>query len=152
MKSKSRYLTILMIAALLLICGVLSNYAEAGGLWWHNSQGINEFQWNLGRSDINGEVGYPPTIFAPVAYCNGDMNGWTSSHRIVSGQLPPGLHFRCDSPSSRSGCHVVEGIPTEPGHWIVRVELYDVQCGGSRYDGFVQELRFHITGTGKVNQ
>jgi hypothetical protein len=144
MKSKGRYIMILLIAAVLLICGVFSNYANAGFRWGEYGKGWGPWGKGCNRSgadDIDGEVGHPIAIASPSAYCNGEFGNWTAAVRIVSGQLPPGLHF--------DGRAIV-GIPTERGHWIVRLELYNVQCGGDRYEGFEQELRFHISGSGKV--
>jgi hypothetical protein len=57
--------------------------------------------------------------------------------------LPPGLSF--------SSAYYITGIPTERGHWIVTVELYDLSANGRTYNGFQQQLRFHITGSGRVN-
>jgi hypothetical protein len=93
--------------------------------------------------DINGEVGHPIYQSGPVARCVPGPN-WSNSQRIVSGSLPPGVDFEVSTKA-------IQGIPTERGHWIVKVELYAIRCN---YDtsivGFTQELRFHITGTGKV--
>jgi hypothetical protein len=154
MKSRGRYVTILMIAAALLICGVLANYARAGFRW----APYQEYRWRCAGSsgcttgssgdDINGEVGYPMELFGPTAVCNDYKDPWTASHRIVSGAFPPGI----DWGKNCVDAHCIGGIPTERGHWIVRLELYDVQCGGQFYKGFEQELRFHISGSGKVNQ
>jgi hypothetical protein len=154
MKCRGRYVTILMIAAVLLLCGNFSNYANAGFRFDDTNRNERWRDDSGSTSDIQGEVGYPLTVRAPIGVCNGVWGrGYTASYRIVSGQLPPGLHFQCDNGQWSGGlCPSIIGIPTERGHWIVNIELYDVQCGGHFYEGFVQELRFHISGSGKVVQ
>lgn len=100
--------------------------------------------WNGGTDDINGEVGHRLFVSGPRASCR-PSGSWTANHSIIGGQLPPGL-------SVGQGFDI-EGIPTEPGHWIVRVKLQNIQCEGMYFDeccAFEQELRFHITGSGKV--
>ena len=91
--------------------------------------------------DINGEVGYPLSVFQPQAHC--ESGGWNAQMEIVSGTLPPGLSF--DNNNWR-----ISGIPTERGHWIMRIKVKDIECNGVYCMGYTQELRFHITGTGKV--
>ena len=98
--------------------------------------------------DVNGEVGHPVHVWGPQCNCvtnAGKSQPWSGDTRIVSASgLPPGLEFR-------DGDHI-KGIPKERGHWIVTLELYNLECGGNHYKGFRQEVRFHITGTGKVIQ
>lgn len=94
--------------------------------------------------DINGEVGHPVYVDCPRCNCvtaAGEGQAWNAVHNVLSGSLPPGLKF--------GEHHVIVGIPTDRGHWIVRLELNNIECGDSSYS-FQQELRFHITGTGKV--
>jgi hypothetical protein len=91
--------------------------------------------------DINGEVGHPLDIGYPRANCVPSGN-WSGGNRVDSGTLPPGM-----SMGEHGG---ISGLPSERGHWIVKMEMYNVQCGGSSYEGFTQTLRFHITGSGKV--
>lgn len=97
--------------------------------------------WNNWNSDIDGQVGYQLYVSAPTGRCE-PSRSWSANVSIVSGNLPPGLRFES---------HRIIGIPTERGHWIVKLRLYDIQCGGSYYKDFEQELRFHITGSGRVN-
>lgn len=106
--------------------------------------------WNNGSNDVNGEVGHRLYVDGPRAKCieckNCSAGSWTSNWMIVSGSFPPGLSWG-DAAS-------ISGIPTERGHWIVKVKLYNIKCNGGDYDAccsFSQELRFHITGTGRVN-
>ena len=98
--------------------------------------------WNNYNGDINGEVGHQLYVSNPKAIC--EPGTWTGNPSIISGTLPPGLILN-------SAPWTITGIPTERGHWIVRMKLSNVTCNSSNYDGFEQELRFHITGTGKVN-
>lgn len=100
--------------------------------------------WNDWKSDIDGQIGYPLYVSPPGAFCRPSLK-WTSNTSIVSGTLPPGIAFKEGSGSALSG------TPTERGHWIVKLRLSNIQCEGSYYKDFEQELRFHITGSGKVN-
>lgn len=98
--------------------------------------------WNSGIGDINGEVGHRMDVNGPTA--NAVPGGhWKSSYRIISGSLPPGLEI------DNAHDHIV-GIPERRGHWVVVLELYDVSTDDNSYQGFTQELRFHITGSGTV--
>lgn len=101
--------------------------------------------WGNWIGDVDGEVGHSLYVGSPTAWCLPSRN-WSLSHRILSGALPPGLSV------SNTGASNITGIPTERGHWIVKLQVYNIQCGGQTYDGFEQEIRFHITGSGKVIQ
>ena|SRR5215469_13638837 len=134
----------LTVAASILIVGgcVPANYSRNvnRGPTRPGLYGLEGWQW--GRSDIDGEVGHPLSTASPHANCVPGGN-WSANVRIVSGQLPPGMTL---NPAPWT----ITGLPTERGHWIVRIELYDVKCGAQYYQGITQELRFHITGSGKV--
>lgn len=97
--------------------------------------------WNYWNGDANGKVGHEVFISGPRALCV-PSHRWSSSMQILSGSLPPGL--------SMDSAYNIKGIPTRRGHWIIKLKLYDVECGGSRYEGLTQELRIHITGSGRV--
>jgi hypothetical protein len=99
--------------------------------------------WNNWYGDIDGEVGHRTYVPGPTARCL-PSHTWNSSYRIQSGSLPPGMDI--------DNAFNIVGIPTERGHWIVTLELYDVNCEGGSYQGLTQELRFHITGSGRVVQ
>ena len=92
--------------------------------------------------DINGEVGHPLSVHGPTGYCS-HGGTWFADTEIFSGTLPPGLTFRKSDLS-------ISGIPTERGHWIVMMKLSNSYCNDEYYDNFTQQLRFHVTGTGKV--
>lgn len=124
------------------------------------SPGLHSFNgWMYTRAgiDINGEVGYPIKVQGPTAGCilsDGSLGKWQmhgdtieTAIRIKSGAFPPGVHLDYYTPGQKLD---IIGIPKERGHWIVRVIVPDVNCEGKRYNGFEQELRFHITGSGKV--
>ena len=108
-------------------------------------------RWNGGNSEVNGEVGHRLYVSYPTAKCintiGGDSGNWYAKNEIVSGQLPPGIAFN-------SNDWGISGIPTERGHWIVQLRLYNVKCNELYYKDseFTQELRFHITGSGRVIQ
>jgi hypothetical protein len=95
--------------------------------------------------DINGEIGHPLSVSSARGRCVPDQKSWTASSHIISGSLPPGLNIN----DHNSG---ISGIPTERGHWIVKQELYNSECSGMSMNDHVRDLRFHITGSGKVVQ
>ena len=99
--------------------------------------------WNYGNGDVNGEVGHRLYVDSPKGKCLPGRN-WYADTSIVSGTLPQGL--------TMNNVGVISGIPTERGHWIVRLRKYNIQCEGKYYKDYEQELRFHIKGTGKVIQ
>ena len=101
----------------------------------------NPEKWTALDSDINGEVGHPLTVHGPEAHCP-PSGHWSAHGHVLSGTLPSGLELNDD--------WSISGIPTERGHWIVTMEVFDIQCNGESYKSFTQQLRFHITGTGKV--
>jgi len=92
--------------------------------------------------DIDGEVGHPLSVSTPTARCapTGNWNFGTISY--VSGSLPPGITLE--------RLAAISGIPTERGHWIVKLRMNSISCEGGTYS-LEQELRFHITGSGRVN-
>jgi hypothetical protein len=92
--------------------------------------------------DINGEVGHPVHVGGPRAWCLPSRRFW-GRVSIESGVLPPGLSIDNDA-------YDIKGIPLERGHWIVRLRYYDIHCGDKVYEGGSKELRFHITGSGRV--
>jgi hypothetical protein len=103
---------------------------------------LNGWYGTRGDADVNGEVGHPLSAGNPTANCVPSQH-WSGGQRINSGVLPPGM-------SLDNNTGAISGLPSERGHWIVQMELYNVQCGGQSYLGFTQTLRFHITGSGKV--
>ncbi len=92
--------------------------------------------------DIDGKVGYQLYVDGLRANCGPD-NKWHTSKKILTGTLPPGLAFV-------SGGSNIKGIPEKRGHWIVTIKVDNLYCQGKSYYGLKQELRFHITGSGKV--
>lgn len=100
--------------------------------------------WIASAIDVNGQVGYPLTVYPPTAECIPKTSvKWSASSELVSGKFPPGIGFK-------QGEHTITGIPTERGHWITTMKVWDVNCNGNFYLGFTQEIRFHITGSGVV--
>lgn len=101
-------------------------------------------RWNEGVADIKGEVGHGLSIVGPRTRC--EPNGkWLGRVQIISGSFPPGVNFS----QSELG---ITGVPKERGHWIVTIRLDQITCSGILYDqlAFEQELRFHISGSGRV--
>ena len=92
--------------------------------------------------DIEGKVGYRLEVSPPTGHCVSPSKKWNASIKIVSGQLPPGMDFEG---------YNIKGIPTKRGNYIVVLELYDNYCNDTNYGSYKQELRFHITGVGIVN-
>lgn len=103
--------------------------------------GMDGHEGSVEGVDIDGEVGYPLFVKGATANCE-PTHEWNGSAEVILGALPPGLTLQDNFD--------ITGIPTERGHWIVSIKLSDIQCDGSYYMGFTQQLRFHITGTGKV--
>lgn len=98
---------------------------------------------NVAKSiTINGEVGKQLELEQPTADCVSQTKTWTSLLRIISGELPPGIYIEGVS---------IRGTPENRGHYIVEIENYDIRCNNTDYGTIRQELRFHITGSGKVN-
>jgi hypothetical protein len=104
--------------------------------------GITE-GWNNWVRDVDGQVGYQLFVSSPKGRCE-PSKSWSANSMIVSGTLPPGLTLN-SAPST------ITGIPRERGHWLVKLKMYNIECGGLYYKDFEQELNFHITGSGKVN-
>lgn len=102
--------------------------------------------WNNGQSDIDGKIGYPLYVSNPKGRYVPAETGWSAKINVVSGTFPPGIILN-DAPWT------ISGTPTEQarGHWKVKLKLSNIKCGESYYADFEQELRFHITGSGKVN-
>lgn len=117
--------------------------ATSGGETERSPGMYNLTGWNGWTADINGEVGHRLYVPGPKALCHPSRN-WTGDTRIVTGRLPPGMSFIAGDN--------IEGVPTERGHWIVTLEMSNVTCQGNTYRGITQELRFHITGSGRVVQ
>ena len=113
--------------------------AEKPG-WYGVSTG-----WNDGKSDIDGQIGYPLSVSGPRGRCV-PSRVWAAVINVVSGTFPPGITLN-------AAPWTISGTPTDQarGHWIVKLRLSDIECGGAHYADFEQELRFHITGSGKVN-
>ena len=143
-------------ALLLCSCAEASKRYQAPVAGFDNVKGWNSVQvtylgsnegvaWSI---DPDGEVGHPLYVSSPTANCtnaSGQSASWTMDSSIISGSLPPGITLNSSS-------FDIEGIPTERGHWIVELNSGGLTCDGKGYLGFKQELRFHITGTGKVVQ
>jgi hypothetical protein len=138
-KRSKAFLSCLIIAAyfLMFLASTPQKKAPVEKPGWY---GITE-GWNNWNSDIDGQVGYKMYITGPRGRCL-PSRSWSANTSIISGKIPPGLYFENDN---------ITGIPTERGHWIVRLRLSNIQCGGNYYKDFEQELRFHITGSGRVN-
>ena len=90
--------------------------------------------------DINGEIGHYLFVLAPTAKCVSVSGNWTGYPKIISGKLPPGIEFDM---SNR-----IKGVPTERGHYILKIEMNTIKCNDSSYKGITQVLRFHIMSKG----
>ncbi len=143
-------------ALLLCSCAEAAKRHQAPVAAFDNIYGWNNIAPSYGGSgegvaygtDLNGEVGHPLYVSSPTANCTNDSGqsaSWTIAPSIISGSLPPGITLNSSS-------FDIEGIPTERGHWIVKIHSGGLVCDGNSFHGFSQELRFHITGSGKVVQ
>ena len=125
-----------------------SGYAALRDAWGWDNKLVAFFtisgKWTVDDSDIDCEVGHRLDIVGPRAVCTMPDEKWSGTFEIFSGVLPPGLTLNESTGN-------ISGIPTERGHWIVTMQLSDASvCDAVDGTGFTQELRFHITGTGKV--
>ena len=131
----------------LLALGLAGCGFMPGGYYYEeihkHDAGIHDWYWHDG--DVNGEVGHRFAHSVLTMDCEPNGN-WGMTTTIASGSLPPGLDI-----NSGVGPEIV-GIPQERGHWIVGLSVSNVYCNGQSYPAFsgVHEVRFHITGTGKV--
>jgi hypothetical protein len=101
-------------------------------------------RWNGGNELVKGEVGYRLEVDGPRL--NLDTR-WSANHMIVSGSFPPGVEW---GPGGQ-----ITGIPKRRGHFWVTVKLYNITCNGHNDDqhlSFEQQLHFHITGSGTVEE
>lgn len=99
--------------------------------------------WNNWTTNVEGQVGYQLYVSGPTGRCE-PSKSWSGGASLIAGTLPPGLTLN-------SAPFTISGIPKERGHWLVKLRMSNIQCGGLYYKDFEQELNFHITGTGKVN-
>ena len=135
----------LMTVAAVATAGFLLACAAAPERDWTETAAPGLYGLQLwGPPDINAEVGHPVFVNGPRAWCLPSRR-FSGRVSIESGRLPPGLAL------DNEGYHI-KGIPTERGHWIVKLKYYDVHCGDKVYDGATTEIRFHITGSGRVVQ
>ena len=125
-----------------IVMGVVLCLVAQSGYAWN----MSIYGWNHRRGpdmDIEGQVGYRLQIDGPTIGCDPPRPSWTANFEIVSGVLPPGLTFNSNGGS-------ISGVPQQRGHWIVKVSQSNTAACGIHPPDFTQELRFHITGTGKV--
>lgn len=141
-----RYLLFLLFFLIVLIIPGLAQKKQKPGLYdltgW-NGAWVNTSTNVANSITINGEVGYQLELAQPTANCISPTKTWTSLLRIISGQFPPGIYIEGAS---------IKGTPEQRGHYIIEIENYDIKCNDTDYGTMRQELRFHITGSGKVSQ
>lgn len=168
-----RYLKVVLAVLVCLAFGTgcgptATNETPERGLYYVNGWGINgqrptcytpRYGSNPITLNIDGLVGYHLFVQAPNMRCEpgpGDLYAGTpiQSGHSLSLSLPPGLQLD-------NGGNIV-GIPLSRGHWIVKAAIQRVVCDGKYYGGHisaipkdednlcVEELDFHITGTGRV--
>lgn len=148
-----KWMKFVSVTALMFFCSSTLLYASTFKNikgWNYTSvyfDGVDGHEGSVSGIDIDGEVGHPVYVGNPTASCQpgGD---WSLDVSVSSGSLPPGVHL-----SDESGKYgVIEGIPTDRGHWIVEMKADNLKCNGEYYMGFTQQLRFHISGSGRVIQ
>jgi hypothetical protein len=147
-----------MLCAALVLAGCAMGGMKRGGSSTYREPGLYSCMgWNsssvyfspgqdgtAGDIDVNGEVGFPLTVWGPTASVEPQGTGWScSGFDITSGTLPPGLSMGSDGR--------ITGIPGERGHWIVTLQVTNPHVGETTYHSWHQQVRFHITGSGKVN-
>lgn len=154
--SKSRSALLVIAASALLMVQSSSAWGRdsSPGLYdltgWNGAYadtGMPDSAGGTGVSiDVDGQVGYPLYVRGPQASCRPGPH-WSAQSYVETGTLPPGIAMNYQGEPGTLG-----GIPTERGHWIVRMRISNIQCNGYNYRGFNQEVRFHITGSGQVIQ
>ena len=164
---------LVVIGAFIFFLVAVSAYAEDLVLirgWGYKKvfyDGVTGHEGTAEGVDMDGEVGHPMDPYgemtAPCASSHGEdvpscyvgrplsdydpsSDQWAYDVEIASGSLPPGLSIVKD----RDAYGDISGIPTERGHWIVILKVKNIQWKGKYYADFSQQLRFHISGTGKV--
>ena len=90
--------------------------------------------------DITGEVGHSLFVLAPTTKCISLSGDWTGYPKIISGKLPRGMVF--------DKLNRIKGVPTERGHYILKIEMNTIKCNDNSYKGISQVLRFHIMSKG----
>lgn len=119
--------------------------------WVHGACNNGSEERRCSGEDIDLQVGHPGVVYGPEAWCYPTLS-WEGKTTIESGTLPPGMKF--DKlrwlGEYGYGIETITGIPTERGHWIVTLRMGTISCNGETYNGFLQEVRFHVTGTGIV--
>ena len=109
---------------------------------WNDTPVIGDANITSGI-DIDGEVGHRLTVEGPTTSCQ-PGGKWSGDIEVASGELPPGLAKQSNGD--------ISGIPTQRGHWVVEMRVYNLTCNGDSYQGYTQELLFHISGSGRVIQ
>lgn len=133
------------VVYLALLAGCASDIFQESGMSNFRGWNLQPYESIRSGAEVDGQDGHLISVYGPSGKCL-PSRSWTGRTRHISGSFPPGVHFGGDKSWD------ITGIPTERGHWVVKLELYNVECGALHYDGFQQELRFHITGSGKVVQ
>jgi len=147
LKLKWSHMPFVFMCILLFGCKGEVRHVTEPGLYhftgWGNTRIPRTLEGEADPVDISGEVGHAISVDRPSADCigkAGEEQHWFAQAGIISGSLPPGLHF------GRERRFSINGVPTERGHWIVTLKLYDIHCGDLTFSaGFTQQLRFHIT-------
>jgi len=144
----------LLLIASLIVTGCMSTHKTIAtttkkpglyGLTGWNGSYMNTITNEAIGIDIECKASYRMnTITGPTADCVSPSKKWSATHRIVSGEFPPGIGF--EEPSDR-----IVGIPTKRGNWVVVLELTNIKCNDTDYMGMRQEIRFHIGGSRVVN-
>ena len=156
MTPKQRSFLIIFATLIFLACNTKTSLASFFEVHrgWNNAYLTpdNQKDGTAPGTDIDGKVGYPLNVDTPRAACRENAKDdtfitWIYNPTITSGTLPPGVAFG----DSNAGFPIT-GIPTQRGHYIVTVASGPINCNGETFNGFTQQLRFHITGSGEVVQ
>lgn len=147
----NRIILLFLSACLLAGCATTGKYQppskrKAPGLYdvtgWNGAY-VSLPAQQASAIEINLEVGHKMNLARPTADCVSPTKKWTNYTDIVSGELPPGVYIENGSE--------ISGTPEKRGHYTAVVEQSDINCNDSYYGSFKQELRFHVTGSGIVN-
>lgn len=145
----TRDLSNLRRVALVLLAALALNscFCRGPGCLWPSAapppkRGAGLWNVRLPSGDMDAKVGYPFE-----AYVNGACESaiyreaWTYD-LTYSGTLPPGVTLGRDR---------ITGIPRERGTFIIQLKLTNSVCNGERKQDHEEQLRIHVTGSGKVS-
>jgi hypothetical protein len=136
----------LALLVVLPVFALSSCFCRGPGCMWSApppppQRGAGLWDVRLPSGDINAEVGHPFAVYVSGACESATAQERWSYNLTYSGSLPPGVTLGDDR---------LSGIPSQRGHYIVHLKLSNSVCLGESKQNHEEELRIHVTGSGKV--